>query len=110
MRVLLLGGGGREHAIGWKLAQSALTGVDLGPRQPRPCRARAPWSPASTSPTPKPSSASPWPTPVDLVVVGPEAPLAAGVVDALVDAGHRRLRPDMPPGPGSNRRRPSPKT
>ena len=30
----------------------------------------------------------------ELVVVGPEAPLAAGVADALADAGDRRLRPD----------------
>ncbi len=84
MRVLLLGGGGREHAIGWKLAQSPLltelisapgnTGlaelgetVDLNPNDA--------------------ASVAGFATDhdVDLVVIGPEGPLAAGVVDALDD-------------------------
>ena len=36
---------------------------------------------------------------VDLVVVGPEAPLVAGVVDALADAGVPRVRPERRGGP-----------
>ena len=36
---------------------------------------------------------------VELVVIGPEAPLAAGVADALIDGRHRGLRPDRRGGP-----------
>ncbi len=87
MRVLLIGSGGREHALGWKLASSPrvtklislpgnpglaelgpiVTGID--PSQPGAVAAMA----AAHR--------------VDLVVVGPEGPLAAGIVDALTRQG-----------------------
>ncbi|MFQ5524002.1 MAG: phosphoribosylamine--glycine ligase [Acidimicrobiia bacterium] len=87
MRVLLLGGGGREHALGWKLAQSprvheliSLPGnpglAELGPVV------------EGISLTDVGAVAALARTQgIDLVVVGPEAPLAAGVVDALADLG-----------------------
>jgi phosphoribosylamine--glycine ligase len=87
MKVLLIGGGGREHAMGWKLAQSSrvnelmsLPGnpglAELGPIvdgvPPTDVGAIAAMAKVRA---------------VDLVVVGPEAPLAAGVTDALNDLG-----------------------
>ena len=86
MRVLLLGGGGREHAIGWKLAQSPLlTKLFSAPGNPGlaelgdviPIEITDP--PAVVRLVKEAS--------IDLVVVGPEAPLAAGVVDALEAVG-----------------------
>lgn len=87
MRVLLVGGGGREHALGWKLAASSrvdelvsLPGnpglAELGPvvEGVDPTNAGAVAAVAST-------------LGVDLVVVGPEAPLAAGVTDAAKSMG-----------------------
>ncbi|MGI9528275.1 MAG: phosphoribosylamine--glycine ligase [Acidimicrobiia bacterium] len=87
MKVLLIGSGGREHAIGWKLAQSPLITeliscpgnpglAELGPCEPEV----SPVDPASVTSLALRRD-------VDLVVVGPEAPLAAGVADALIDAG-----------------------
>jgi phosphoribosylamine--glycine ligase len=87
MRVLLIGSGGREHAIGWKLAQSprvrelislpgnpglaelgpVVEGIDVGDVGAISAMARIHG--------------------VDLVVVGPEGPLAAGVADAVAGLG-----------------------
>lgn len=85
MRVLLLGGGGREHALGWKLAQSDhLTELVSAPGNPGlatlgRCLPRL----DITDPAAVVEAAEA----ADLVVVGPEAPLAAGVVDALEAKG-----------------------
>ncbi|MFQ5554758.1 MAG: phosphoribosylamine--glycine ligase [Acidimicrobiia bacterium] len=87
MKVLLLGGGGREHAIGWKLARSPLL----------ECLIVAPGNPglsdvAALVPDldindPEAVLHLALANSVDLVVVGPEAPLAAGVTDTLTGAG-----------------------
>jgi phosphoribosylamine--glycine ligase len=85
VNVLLLGGGGREHAIGWKLAHSSrLERLVTAPGNPGlaglgPLIAIDPADPAAVLETTKRES-------VDLVVVGPEAPLAAAVADALTSA------------------------
>ena len=82
MKVLVIGAGGREHAIAWKLAQSPrITEVLVAPGNP------------GTAREPKLRNLAPSAV-ADLVelaqreqvgftVVGPEAPLAAGVVDAF---------------------------
>lgn len=86
MKVLLLGGGGREHAIAWKLKQSprltrlwAAPGSDaiaeLAERVPLDAL-----SPADVAGFIKVNK-------VDLVFVGPEAPLECGVSDAARAAG-----------------------
>ncbi|KFE62218.1 phosphoribosylamine--glycine ligase [Hyalangium minutum] len=86
MRVLLLGSGGREHALAWKLAQSPqLSALLCGPGNPGtaklgrnvPLKADAPDAVAALARQER----------VDLVVVGPEAPLVAGVADALAAEG-----------------------
>lgn len=87
MKVLLLGSGGREHAIGWKLAQSPLiSGLIACPGNPG--LAEIADIEADVSPTdPGGVAALAASHAVDLVVVGPEAPLAAGVADALIERG-----------------------
>ncbi len=87
MRVLLLGGGGREHAIGWKLTQSPLLEALIScPGNPG-LRELGDivddvdiMDPDAVLDLAARSSA-------DLVVIGPEAPLAAGVADVLRSAG-----------------------
>jgi phosphoribosylamine--glycine ligase len=94
MKVLLIGTGGREHALAWKLAQSPrLTKLYAAPGNPGIgeqaelvaldvedhgsvvgfCRE----------------------TGIDFVVVGPEAPLVAGLSDVLRDAGFVVFGPSM---------------
>jgi len=86
MRVLLLGGGGREHAIGWKLAQSPMLDRLIScPGNPGLA------SLGDVAPDVDPSDpaavvALSRSRDVDLVIVGPETPLAAGVADALLEA------------------------
>jgi len=96
MNVLLIGSGGREHGLAWKLAQSPLlTKLYAAPGNPGIaesaelvavditdhdavidfCRANH----------------------VDLVVVGPEAPLVAGIADDLRAAGFAVFGPDKAP-------------
>lgn len=93
MNVLVVGSGGREHAIIWKLKQSPLVGKvwcapgNGGIGQLAAC---------------KPVDAMDIPGMValaremaaDLVVVAPDDPLAAGMVDAMEDAGIRAFGPN----------------
>lgn len=86
MRVLLLGGGGREHAIGWKLTQSPrLDRLISLPGNPGLVELGA-VVPTANMLDGDEVAAMALANDVDLVVVGPEAPLAAGVADALVAA------------------------
>ncbi|MGA8039103.1 MAG: phosphoribosylamine--glycine ligase [Acidimicrobiia bacterium] len=83
MKVLLIGGGGREHAMGWKLAQSPRVDELIS----------IPGNPGLAELGPVIEgigvtdvgalAAMARIQGIDLVVVGPEAPLAAGIVDAL---------------------------
>jgi phosphoribosylamine--glycine ligase len=92
MNVLIVGGGGREHALAWKVAQSHRVGkVFVAPGN------------AGTALDPDLSN-----VPVDhiptlvafaqrenigLTIVGPEGPLAAGIVDTFREAGLRIFGP-----------------
>jgi phosphoribosylamine--glycine ligase len=83
MRVLLVGSGGREHALGWKLAMSPH--VDRLISLPgNPGLAELGSVIGDVAPTdPEAVVAAARDHEVDLVVIGPEGPLAAGLVDAL---------------------------
>lgn len=94
MKVLIIGGGGREHALAWKVAQSnkvsdvfvapgnagtetenKLTNVAIGAED----------IPALLDFAKKEA--------ISLTIVGPEAPLVLGVVDAFTDAGLKCFGP-----------------
>lgn len=86
MKVLLVGGGGREHALGWKIAQSPLlTRLYLAPGNPGLNRHGEPIGVGAEDIDAIVNAATRLG--VDLVVVGPEAPLAAGLADRLIAAG-----------------------
>lgn len=84
--ILVLGGGGREHALCWKLRQSPRTGRLLcapgnaGIAKVADCVDLAIADPAAVVAFAREHA-------IGLVVVGPEGPLVAGVVDALRAAG-----------------------
>jgi phosphoribosylamine--glycine ligase len=88
-RILIVGGGGREHALAWKLAAEpgvnevlVVPGSDAIGRE-----ARVRVDPAIDPLDPEAVVAAARRFAAELVVIGPEAPLAAGVADALTDAG-----------------------
>lgn len=93
MKVLVIGSGGREHALAWKLGQSPkVSKVYVAPGN------------AGTAIDAEnvPISEKDFPAliefckknGVELVVVGPEAPLSAGAVDAFAAAGIRAFGPN----------------
>jgi phosphoribosylamine--glycine ligase len=92
MNILLLGSGGREHALAWKLASSALTDRlicapgNAGIAQEAECVALDITDHAAVIALCKTNK-------IDFVVVGPEAPLVAGLVDDLEAAGIRTFGP-----------------
>ncbi len=94
MKVLIIGGGGREHSIAWKLAQSRHVDkiycspgnagiaeiaecIDVGTRDFKALVDVVKYE---------------W---IDLTIVGPEEPLSRGIVDAFEKEGRRILGPDM---------------
>ncbi len=83
MRVLLVGNGAREHAIGWKLASSPRVSELMSlPGNPG-LAGLGPIVEGISTDDVGAIAAMARIQDVDLVVVGPEAPLAAGVVDAV---------------------------
>ncbi|HJS48728.1 MAG TPA: phosphoribosylamine--glycine ligase [Gaiellaceae bacterium] len=86
MRVLLVGSGGREHALAWKLAQSPnLTELHAAPGNPGIARL-ADCHPISAGDG-EGLLALAGSLDIDLVVVGPEAPLVSGLADVLRRVG-----------------------
>lgn len=91
MNVLILGGGGREHAIAWRLAKSpAVKAVYATPGNPGIARL-AQCIPSAGTPEDWLRIADS--VGADLTVVGPEAPLVAGVVNAFRAAGRLIVGP-----------------
>jgi phosphoribosylamine--glycine ligase len=87
MRVLLVGSGGREHALGWKLASSPRVDELISlPGNPG-LAALGPVVEGISAMDVGAIAAMARLQAVDLVVVGPEAPLAAGAVDAVAALG-----------------------
>ena len=81
MKILVIGGGGREHALAWKLAQSPkATKVFVAPGNGGTALAGGK---LENLPITDPVALREWAQAekISLAVVGPEAPLAAGVVD-----------------------------
>jgi phosphoribosylamine---glycine ligase len=92
MNILLLGSGGREHALAWKMAASPLVDRlycapgNAGIAQEAECVALDPADHAAVIAFCKDKK-------IDLVMVGPEAPLCAGIVDDLEAAGIKAFGP-----------------
>jgi phosphoribosylamine--glycine ligase len=93
MHILLLGGGGREHALAWKISQSKLcTALFIGPGN------------AGTSAFGKNLSLDPTDfaavgkacldNSINMVLVGPEEPLVKGIVDYFSNDRAARLFPN----------------
>ena len=74
MKILVIGSGGREHALCWKLAQTPGNAVYATPGNPGMAQV------ASCYPASDPLRLAES-LDINLTVVGPEAPLAAGIVD-----------------------------
>jgi phosphoribosylamine--glycine ligase len=94
-RILIVGGGGREHALAWKLAAEpgvnevvVAPGSDAMTAEPRVRRLPSvdPLDGAAVVEAARACAA-------ELVVIGPEAPLAAGVADASTAAGFATFGP-----------------
>jgi phosphoribosylamine--glycine ligase len=92
MNVLLIGNGGREHAIAWKLAQSKeLDKLYIAPGNPGTSQCGQNVSIRTDDIDRLVTFARQ--NKVGLVVVGPEDPLAAGAVDAFESAGIKAFGP-----------------
>ena len=93
MRILLVGGGGREHALAWSIAASPLCDKlyaapgNAGIAQDAECVAIGAEDLDALVAFARERS-------IDFVVVGPEAPLVAGLVDRLEAVGIKAFGPN----------------
>ncbi|MFO7692511.1 MAG: phosphoribosylamine--glycine ligase [Vicinamibacterales bacterium] len=92
MRVLVIGAGAREHALCWKLRREPGVHALLCAPGNAGIARELPCLPLDAS-RPSDVVALAAREAIDLTVVGPEAPLTAGVVDAMTAAGHRACGP-----------------
>jgi len=92
MKLLVIGGGGREHALAWKLAQSPrVQKVFVAPGNAGTAKESGLENISLSSAEELISFAKK--EQIHLTVVGPEAPLSAGIVDAFQDAGLKIFGP-----------------
>jgi len=92
MKVLLIGGGGREHTLAWKLAQSKnLSKLYIAPGNAGTAQCGENVAIAATEIDRLVEFGKA--EKIGLAVVGPEAPLAAGAVDAFEAAGIKAFGP-----------------
>jgi phosphoribosylamine--glycine ligase len=92
VKVLVVGGGGREHALAWKIgASSRVDRVFVAPGNAGTATDAENVDIADTDV--KKLVAFAKQNAIDLAVIGPESSLAAGIVDALTDAGIRAFGP-----------------
>ena len=92
MNILVIGGGGREHALAWKAAQSPrVAKVFVAPGNAGTAREQGVANVAITDVAELVEFARR--ESIALTIVGPEAPLAAGVVDAFRAAGLKIFGP-----------------
>ncbi len=92
MKILLVGGGGREHALAWKIAQSPLADTLLA-APGNPGIARHARCVAVAADDLDGLLALVEREAIDLTVVGPEVPLVAGLADRLAEKGHAVFGP-----------------
>ena len=87
MKVLIIGSGGREHALAWKCAQSAdVEEVIVAPGNAGTAREPGIRNVAVSSDDIDALLTLAQSENIDLTIVGPEAPLVAGIVDRFVAA------------------------
>ena len=86
MNIMIIGGGAREHALAWKIRQSPLTNqIFITPGNAGTIKIANPLAiPANDI---QGLAAAAGRLSVDLTVVGPEAPLADGIVDYFQERG-----------------------
>lgn len=92
MNVLIIGSGGREHAIAWKVKQSPrLTKLYVAPGNAgtESCGENVPMNVSDHLAVIRFCKEKQ----IDLVIVGPEVPLAAGISDSLFESGIRCFGP-----------------
>lgn len=87
-RILIVGGGGREHALAWKLASSKrVTQVYVAPGNAGTARESGVENVAIAATDIDALIAFARDNAITITIIGPEAPLAAGIVDAFEHAG-----------------------
>jgi phosphoribosylamine--glycine ligase len=95
LKILIVGGGGREHALAWKCARSArVTQVLVAPGNAGTAREPGCENVAVGAEDIDGLLALARARGVDLTIVGPEAPLVAGIVDRFRAQGLRIFGPD----------------
>lgn len=98
MKVLIIGGGGREHALAWKCASSArVTEVIVAPGNAGTANEPGMRNADVSAQDVHGLVALARAEGVGLTIVGPEAPLVAGVVDEFMKAGLRCFGPQRAP-------------
>ena len=98
MKVMIVGSGGREHALAWKCAQSSrVTEVVVAPGNAGTAREPKLRNVAVAVDDVVGLVALAQREAIDLTIIGPEAPLVLGVVDAFEAAGLRCFGPHRAP-------------